>query len=235
MTNLLLASLFLPLSHFLISSTRLRVLLVRGLGDKLYSLAYSLLAFVALIWLIMAYRQAPTMPLWYAPHWLRVFLTPVILISGVFVVAGLTTPNPVIVRSARLFDRPEIVRGILRVTRNPLFWGVGIFAIAHVIITGDVAGMLAFGNVAFLSFAGGPILDAKKAKAHGRSWDTFAEATSDVPFLAIVQGRQRLAVREIGFWRLALSIAPVLIGLLFHRTLLAANLAGIAIVIGVIA
>jgi hypothetical protein len=44
MTNLVIASLFLPLSHFLISSTALRTMLVRRLGEGYFSLAYSVVA-----------------------------------------------------------------------------------------------------------------------------------------------------------------------------------------------
>jgi hypothetical protein len=46
MTSLFLSSLFLSLSHFLISSTRLRALLVCRLG--VYSFGYSFLAVVGL-------------------------------------------------------------------------------------------------------------------------------------------------------------------------------------------
>ena len=47
MIELVLAALFLPLSHFLIASTRFRAVLVRGLGERSYSLTYSLLALAA--------------------------------------------------------------------------------------------------------------------------------------------------------------------------------------------
>jgi len=49
MGNLVLASLFLPLSHFLIASTSLRDVLVRRLGERPYSSGYSLLAFAAFV------------------------------------------------------------------------------------------------------------------------------------------------------------------------------------------
>jgi uncharacterized membrane protein len=222
--DLILASLFLPLSHFVLASTRLRDLLVRRLGDRLYSLGYSLLAVVAFGWLIAAYRQAPSLPLWQAPRWVGIALAPVLLLASILTVAGLTTPNPVIVRSEQLFDRPDIVRGVLRITRNPFFWGVGLFAIAHVVMIGDIAAIFAFGSVAILGLAG-PILDAKKARRHGPSWIAFAAATSNVPFLAIVQGRQVLAVGEIG-WRLAAGIGLFAAAALFHRTLFAGNWIG---------
>jgi uncharacterized membrane protein len=217
MVDLVLASLFFPLSHFLISSTPLRVMSVNLLGEKRYSLGYSLLSVAALVWLIIAYRSAPSLPLWDAPQWLDLALVPVIVVSSVLAVAGLTTPNPVIVGSGALFDRPNIVRGVLRVSRNPFFWGAGLLSIALLISLGDVAGMLTFGSIGFLGIAGASILDAKKARQHGRAWDAFAAVTSNLPFLAIIQGRQQLELHEIGLWRIALGTCVSLGALVLHH------------------
>jgi uncharacterized membrane protein len=217
MIDLILASLFFPLSHFLISSTPLRAMLVTLLGEKRYSFGYSLLAVAALVWLIFAYRHAPVLQLWNAPQWLGLALIPVIVISSILAVAGLTTANPVIVRSEALFDRTDIVQGILRVTRNALFWGAGLFSIAYIIILGDVAALLMFGSIGFLGIAGASILDAKKARQHGKAWNAFAAVTSNIPFLAIIQGRQRLVLREIGLWRIALGVGVSLGALALHR------------------
>lgn len=118
-----------------------------------------------------------------------------------------------------LFDHPEVIRGVIRITRNPFFWGVGTFAVAHIVMIGEAAAAIAFGSVAFLGLVGAPILDAKKAGRHGASWVAFAAATSDIPFLAIAQGRQRLALREIGLWRLAAGTALFVVALAFHRLL----------------
>jgi uncharacterized membrane protein len=74
------------------------------------------------------------------------------------------------------------------------------------IALGDVAGLLAFGSTGFVGIAGASILDAKKARQHGGAWDAFAAATSNVPFLAIIQGRQQLELREIGLWRIGLGV-----------------------------
>jgi uncharacterized membrane protein len=190
---------------------------VNLLGEKRYSLGYSLLSVAALVWLIIAYRSAPSLPLWDAPQWLDHALVPVIVVSSVLAVAGLTTPNPVIVGSGALFDRPNIVRGVLRVSRNPFFWGAGLLSIALLISLGDVAGMLTFGSIGFLGIAGASILDAKKARRHGRAWDAFAAVTSNLPFLAIIQGRQQLELHEIGLWRIALGTCVSLGALVLHH------------------
>src|SRR5947199_10418747 len=134
MIDLLLASLFFPLSHFLISSTPLRAILVNLLGERRYSLGYSLLAVAAIVWLIFAYRHAPAWPFWDAPKWLDLALIPVIVVSGILAVAGLTTPTPVIVRSEALFNQPDIGRGSLCVTRNAFLCAAGFVRMAPLII-----------------------------------------------------------------------------------------------------
>src|SRR5262245_18502614 len=217
MSNLVLASLFLPLSHFGISSSRLRELLGRTLGERRYLTLYKLITVAAFGWLITAYRRAPIHIIWITPVGVKLALLPVVLVAFVLVVASLTTPNPTIVGAEQLFARPDIVRGILRVTRNPFLWGVGLFALAHVAATGDLASVLLFGAIGALGLAGAPLLDAKKAQRHRAEWPAFAAATSNMPFLAIVQGRQRLVLREIGLWRITLALGLFVLVLIVHR------------------
>ena len=217
MVDLVLASLFFPLSHFLISRTPLRAMAVNLLGEKRYVLGYSLLSVAALVWLFVAYRNAPAHQLWDAPRWLDLALVPVIVVSTVLAVAGVTTRNPVITGFGVLFRRPDIVRGVLRVSRNPFFWGVALFSIAYIIILGDVAALVTFGSLGSLGIAGTFILDAKKAREHGRAWDAFAASTSSIPFLAIIEGRQRLEWREIGWWRISLGVGAAVAALALHR------------------
>ena len=50
------------------------------------------------------------------------------------------------------------------------------------------------------------------------SWAKFEAATSNLPFAAIAQGRNRLALGEIG-WRGLLGIAIAVAIALFHRQL----------------
>jgi uncharacterized membrane protein len=217
MSDLILASVFLPLSHFGLSSSRLRATLAYKLGEQRFLTLYKLVTLAAFAWLIVSYSRAPTIVLWNAPAGVKLAAVPVVILSFVLVVAGITTPNPTVVGAQRLFADPNIVRGILRVTRNAFLWGVGLWAAAHAICTGDAASVLMFGSIGTLGLAGAPVLDAKKAKHHGAEWRTFCGATSSVPFLAIAQGRQRLALGEIRWWRLALSIALFLGALYAHH------------------
>jgi uncharacterized membrane protein len=216
MTNLVLAALFLPLSHFLVSSTPLRPWLVQCVGERRYRTAYSLLALAAFSWLIAAYVQAPKERLWQSPLWLTVGLGVMALSGLTLAIFGLTTRNPVIGRLDALFSQPDIVRGVLRITRNPFFWGVGLFAAAHAAFAGHLEDLLTFGSVALLGLAGGVIMDARKARTASDGWTNFDAATSNVPFLAIAQGRQHFVWREIGIWRLTLALAACVIFLAGH-------------------
>ena len=74
-----------------------------------------------------------------------------------------------------------------------------------------------FGTIAALALIGAPVLDAKKAAQYGSRWNAFAEVTSSVPFVAIAQGRQRLVLAEIGWWRLVVAILLFLAALYGHR------------------
>ena len=148
---------------------------------------------------------------------MKLAAVPVVMLSFVLVVTGITTPNPTVVGAQRLFAEPDIVRGILRVTRNAFLWGIGLGAAAHAICTGEAASVLMFGSIGTLGLAGAPMLDAKKARYHPAEWRVFADATSSVPFLAIARGRQHLALGEIGWWRIALSMALFFAALYAHH------------------
>jgi uncharacterized membrane protein len=224
MIDLALAALFLPLSHFLIASTPLRGQLVRRLGERRYLASYSALTLVALAWLIVAYLRAPALVLWATPRWIAVSLLPVFLVGSVLITAGISTPNPVIVRQGHLFDQADVVRGILRVSRNPFFWGVGLVSLEQVIVLGDVATILAFGSVGFLGIIGSFVLDAKKARQYAEGWRAFAAATSNVPLLAILRGRQHLSVREIGLRPIAAGLGVFLATLTFDALVADPNL-----------
>jgi len=219
MTSLVFAALFLPVSHFGISSTSLRARFVTALGERGFQGLYSLVTVVAFAWLILAYRHAPLTILWVAPAAVKVTSLLLVSIAFVLVVVGVTTPNPTTVGAEGLFDRADAVRGILRVTRNPFLWGTGLWALAHIAATGDAASILFFSSIGSLGWVGAALLDHKKARQHGSRWERFASQTSSVPFLAIAQRRQMLAVGEIGLWRVAIAATLFVVLLMLHARL----------------
>jgi len=106
-------------------------------------------------------------------------------------------------RSARA-DDPEW--GILSVTRHPVMWGIGLWAVSHLIANGDASSLLFFGALSALALGGTVLIDRKKQLALGSNWPRLTQVTSNVPFAALLAGRTKLRWREIGILRIAAGL-----------------------------
>jgi uncharacterized membrane protein len=201
--------------HVGISGTRLRGAVVARLGELGFMGAFSLLSILTLVGLVAAYRKAAYVPMWFAPEWLRWILVVVMLAASVLFVASVASPNPTTPGADALLARP--VRGITRVTRHPMLWAFALWGAVHVIGNGDVAAMLFFGAFLVTALAGMPSIDAKIAARDPAHWLPFAAVTSIVPGAAILAGRNRLNLGEIG-WVVPVGGFVLWIVLLFgHR------------------
>ena len=209
MTALLLASFAFLATHF-VTSTPLRPRLAGAIGEWPYRGLYSIVAFATLGWMIWAYGKVPEEPLWQGWRALPAWAMPV---SFVLLACGLFSRKPTIVGADRLLRSAEPARGIIRVTRHPVMWSFMIWAAAHVIARGELHATVFFGGFFVLAALGTLLMDWRKARTLGEDWQRFAAVTSNVPFVAILQGRNRLNSMEIG-WRNPL-IGLALYGILF--------------------
>jgi len=210
MSNLIAAALFFVLLHLLVSGTRVRDALTGRIGQGPYMGLFSLASVAGLVWLGFAFAQSRTEP-WNAAYW---NLTPATLhiqlglqlLAMLLIVPGLTTPNPTSVRQEGALERPDVVKGMLRITRHPFLWGVAIWALGHLLVNGDRASIVLFGAMFALAVFGTSSIDAKRKRALGPTWDAFAAQTSNAPFGAILSGRQTLSLGEVGWWRIVLAV-----------------------------
>ena len=220
MTHLILATIALLVTHY-IASTPLRATLVAALG-KAYLALYSLVAFAMIGWMVWAFYHAPFINLWYA-----VALRPVPLVvmpfALVFIVCGLLSRNPTLVGQERLLKAAEPARGILRITRHPMMWGFALWAASHIAARGDAAALVFFGGFLVLALAGTWLIDRRKAATLGDNWRRFAAVTSNVPFMAIVSGRNRSKPLEISAWKILLGLAAYVALLFMHHALFGAH------------
>jgi uncharacterized membrane protein len=216
MLNLTIAALFLVGTHFGIASTPLRAELIARVGERSYRLLYSLLAIVALAWLITAWRAAPLVPLWTAGAGLRHAALTLMPIAFLLVVCAITAPNPTVIGQRPDPDTAAPATGIIRVTRHPFMWGVGLWALLHLLVNGDQASFLFFGSFVVLALGGTFLIDARRTREGAPGWGVFLQATSNLPFAAIAQRRQRFVPREIGLWRVALALALYVLFLWLH-------------------
>jgi uncharacterized membrane protein len=222
MTSLTAASAFFLLIHFAVSGTRLREVLVARMGERPYRGAFTVASLVGIFWMAGAYSRAPTVILWGQLISLRPLAYVLVFIAFLFVVIGVATPNPTTAgMESKLTQANGLVRGITRITRHPFLWGVALWALVHLVVNGDLASLILFGSLLVLALAGTAVIDAKRLRKFADHWERFAQATSNVPFAAIVSGRNQLssAVREIGILRLLLAIAAYAVAFVLHGRL----------------
>jgi uncharacterized membrane protein len=208
-TALLLAAAAFLVTHF-VSSTPLRAALVKGMGEWPYRGAYSAVAFATLGWMVWAYTQAPSTFLWV---WWRDAPYVAMPIALVLIACGYWR-NPTMVGADKLLKSDDPARGMIRVTRHPIMWGVMLWAAAHIVAGGDVKGLIFFGCLLLVALVGTISMDRRKRA--NPDWPRFAAVTSHIPFVAIAQGRNRLVWREIGWLRPAIGIAVFFAILTFH-------------------
>lgn len=209
MILLILAALLWVFVHVGISGTRLRDGVVARLGEGRFMLAFSIASVVSITLLVLAWQNAGTTFLWSAPNWLRWILAALMLPAFVLFMAS-HKRNPTAVGGKGLGEAP---RGIQRVTRHPMLWSFAIWAFVHTLGNGDSASLVFFGAFLVTALAGMPSIDAKIARRNPDAWRGFAAATSVVPFGAILAGRNRLVLSEIGWM-------PPVVGLVLWAALL---------------
>ncbi len=221
MTSLIAATLCFIAIHLFVSGTRLRDQLVAMLGEGTYIGLFSAASLALIVWMSMSYGPALTADgnafLWQAPAWWAHLGGIVILIAFLLGVLGMLSPNPGAVgQGARAAEGP---RGIQRVTRHPFLWGVGLWAAFHLVANGDLASLILFGGFTVLAFGGTLSIDAKRRRKMGTVWEQYAAQTSNIPFAAILARRQRLALGEFGWWRVALAVAAYAVTFVLHPAL----------------
>src|SRR5215471_5929272 len=226
LVSLVIAGLAFCGSHVLLSSTGLRGSLRDQLGERGFLAVYSLTAVATFAWFLVAYAHAPTILLWPGQRWTALVPVVVMPLATILLVAGYTTPNPTAVAMERLARADDPAPGVLRVTRHPVMWAIGLWAISHMVANGDLRSLIFFGALAGLSLGGTVLIDRKKQLALGSDWSRLAALTSNLPFAALVAGRARLLWRDV-------SVLRIIAGLLLYVVLYRAHsvIAGIPVII----
>ena len=216
MLQMLFAGVLFLGTHLGISSTSMRGRLVAILGERGYLLVYSLLALVTLSYLIWLYGELPRHPYQWLPE-PGLYMVPKIVmpLAMIFLLGGFMDRNPTTVGMEGSLQgegaAEDLARGVTRITRHPFQWSVVLWAGTHLVANGDQASVVFFTTFLVLGLLGGVLIDRKKAAALGADWEPYAQVTSNVPFLAILSGRNRLVLREL--------IAPVAVGLVGYAAL----------------
>ena len=221
MTNLIAAIVFFIALHVVVAGSPLRYVLVARLGERIYRLLFAIASVLGLVWIIAAYGIArnETEFLWARPRGLIDSAVIVMFFVFLLVVPGLLTPNPTLVSMEGLLRKEAPVTGILRITRHPFLWGVVIWGVLHLSMTGHSAAAWLFGGFAVVAFLGTFSIDRKRAHDFGQHWVRFRQATSNVPFAAILTRRNKLKLGEVGALRWIAAVVAFAVVLYAHQWL----------------
>jgi len=202
--------------HAFIAGSELRWWLVQRIGQRAFSAFFSLLSLGTLLFLIDAYRKASFYPLWFSPRIIHLLPLLVMPLSLALLVGAFSVANPTAVGAEKVLQRTDAARGVLRITRHPFLWATALWSGAHLLVTGHVAAILFFGSLFVTALRGTSSIDEKRRRTNKAEFMRYLAVTSNVPFAAIIQGRNRLALSEL--W-VPLVIAALLMTVLLHMHL----------------
>lgn len=216
-------------AHLVLSAHPIRGAIAGRIGERPFIGLYSVLVALPFIWTIAAYRRASTDYLWIAPIGIKHITLTAMIVAAILAVASVSRNNPAIAGAPppKLADGPK---GIFRVTRHPFMWGVVLWAITHLMATGDAASAILLGGLATLAIVGTLHSDSRKRRQFGPAWDAYARQSSHLPFLAIAQGRTRFVWAEIGWRPVVLGFALYMVLLVLHEPVI--GIAPVSLVAG---
>ncbi len=212
-SHLVIATLVFLAIH-IVPASAMRAPLVRAVGERGYLAGFSILSLIAIVWMVMAFNASPSGGfVWYHAGKIQYVSAVIMLLALVLGIGGLIGANPTSV-GGKVSSSGEVATGFLRITRHPFLVSVVMWSLAHLLVRGEMRAIVFFGGMGLLAAVGTVLIDIKTRKRLGAEWERFAAATSIIPFLAILQGRNRFSFSELKLWRLALGI--IAFGLILH-------------------
>ena len=188
LASLALATLAFVGTHLLMSHP-LRAGLVRSLGEKGFALAYSLIAFVTLGWMILAWRAVDDATLlWFAPEWWRQAASVILLLASILLVGSLVK-NPAFPHPGGADRTARPATGVFAITRHPMNTSFILWALVHISLWGSWRNLIVASGILVLAVAGSIGQDRKKRALHARTWGDWEARTSFLPFGALLSGR----------------------------------------------
>jgi uncharacterized membrane protein len=193
-------------THIVLSSSLVRPKLIAAVGERPFLGLYSLVAFATLIplcWYYAKYKHADPR-LWqtfggsflYLPA--RDLNLVLMTLAFILLVHGLIARPP----SAMMTSGTPTPYGVTRITRHPTFAAIFLFGVAHCLVNGTLSDLIFFGGFAVFSWIGAWHQDTRKS-VDIPGYVAFKDATSFLPFAAILRAKQPLKLDELR-WQITL-------------------------------
>jgi uncharacterized membrane protein len=197
-------------THMVLSSLAVRGKLIARLGEKAFLGLYSLAAFatfVPLVWVYLGNRHGGGV-VWNlaAAPGVRPLAIALAVIGIAVIVGGVLHPSPALVGIKQAWG----ARGLTRITRHPLFMGIALWALSHLLLNGFLTDIVFFGGLLAFGLVGAAHQDARKRATEDERLGQFFAESSFWPFGAIIAGRNRLIWQELPWVSLAVGAAAAI-------------------------
>lgn len=207
----------------IVPSSFLRDAVVSRIGNLPYLGLFSLLSGVFMVWMVMAYIDAPDGPVfWQLENEARYAAIVLMVFAVIFFVSAYTTKNPTAIGNEKSATDLKARGGINAITRHPLMWSFVLWSIAHLLNNGDLRSIIFFGGFGGVALVGTFMIDRKRAKALGSDWIGFKEGTSNIPFLAVLQGKASLSIKQL-WWRVLAGLFVFMASFHLHTMVIGAS------------
>jgi len=197
-------------THMVLSSLPVRGKLIARLGEKGFVGLYSLIAFatfIPLVWVYFGNRHAGG-EIWNlaAAPGVQPLAVALAVLAIALIVGAVLHPSPALVGIKQAWG----ARGLTRITRHPLFMGIALWALSHLLLNGFLTDVLFFGGMLAFSLAGAAHQDARKRAIEEDRLGQFFAESSYWPFGAIIAGRNRIIWPELPWIALAIGAAAAI-------------------------
>jgi len=128
MLLLILGMVIFLVVHLIPTFVNLRQKLIAWKGEAFYKIGYSCAALVGLILIIIGKGRAAYVPIWDPPGW-AYHVTQIAMLIAIILLPAAYLPT-----------------NLKRLMRLPFLMGLGLWALSHLLVNGDLASMILFGG-----------------------------------------------------------------------------------------
>lgn len=166
-------------THFAMSHP-LRAPMVKALGPMLFQIVYSLVSFATLGWVYFAFKAAPPADLQGSGDigWI---IATVLTLPALVLLAGSLMGNPALPTPQAEDQARAEPKGVFKVTRHPMMWGIGLWALSHIALFWSLRTTITALAMGILALVGAKLQDRKKEALMGDAWQVWASRTSYWP------------------------------------------------------
>lgn len=195
-------------THIVPSGLKVRPRLVGTLGERGFTVIYSLVSlafFVPLVWVYLEHRHAGPQLWAFQPGTLLLWILYILMgVAVVLIVGGVMQPSP----ASMAGTGSTQVRGVHRLTRHPVFMGLGLFGLLHVIPQAYASDLAFFGGFPLFTIIGCRHQDLRKLETGG---EAFGDWYAQTPFLPFTGRGTWRGIQDLGPVPLAVGIGLTIV------------------------